>query len=225
MTAASIINYKVPSTPQTYKSVTGYLSPSEHRTPTGQRPPTTHSKLSVLKNVEVQPSRFKSMIERQKTQMFPMRMKSINTSSMNHYDHLNSANQTVNHKRFIATPFRRASPTEKPIEKGLPRTHILTAKTLHKAQCKESKETIQERETISPVKKPWSAEKIDATSAEKHNRYKQAMHKIVLSYGCKSLVPFCDTDNGTSNSVSVDHQYSKAELVDYSTVVAMTYQR
>lgn len=194
MTAASIINYRVPS---------------------AQRQPTTHPKLSVQRNMESAHAMFKPMIERQKTQMFPMRMKGVTTSSVNAYDQMHSALQTTNHKRFHALNLRHSP---RSADRGLPKTHILTAKNIHRKEGEQA-ESSQVYDRVKPLSTDDSKNVITTIKAKPHQSH--PLNNVVVSSNSKSLHPYLSSVGDTYKSVK--RNFGKAELVDYSSILASSY--
>lgn len=194
MTAASIINYRVPSA--------------------NRRPPnTSHPRLSVQKNMETKHSpMFKPMIERQKIQMFPMRMKAITTSSLKQYDAPNSPMQTTNSKRFNNLNLRPALP----LDKGLPKSHVLTAKHI-KNKVPVARESVTEIKIPIRELTPLS----DISDNTKGGRWttplhQRTLHNILLNnYGRPSMHPFLTPHDEITR---VDKSFGKAELVDYGSI-------
>lgn len=188
MTASSIINYKVP--------------PSEER----QRP-TSHPKLAIQKNMNnSQQAMFKPMFERQKIQMFPMRTKSINASNLNHFDQLRSGMQTSNHKRFSGLGLQR----DHPGGKGLPKTHILTAKTINR--------TLHSQHSNKPSKSKEGEMMVQLSQASVDSNRQETNPSSLRIYEPKSLHPLLNSYK------PVDRNFGRAELVDYSSGLANNYR-
>lgn len=195
MTAASIINYRV--------------APNSEK-----KRPTSHPKLTVQKNLDNnQQAMFKPMYERQKMQMFPMRTKSITTSNLNHYNQMHPTAQTINHKRFNALSLRSDSGEEQ----GLPKSHILTAKTISR---KQNHDNAAHRPTISRVR-DGRVRDIDshslADTGDSGVEPSCNRQSVILNYGARSLHPHLNT-YGSTNTL-----FGKAELVDYSSIAAADY--
>ena len=189
MTAASIINYKVPATQE-------------------DRRPVSHPKLTVQCNMDNnQQAMFKPMFERQKMQMFPMRTKSVSTS-LNNFNQINSTAQTINHKRFSAIQQRRDSATDK----GLPKSHILTAKTISRKYVEGEATSKQQRANVQMTNSDSNSSTRPVESP------KRSRENTLLNYEIKSLHPYLNTYS------PVDRNFGKAELVDYSSIMTGDYR-
>lgn len=218
MTAASIINYRVP--PDTYR-------------------PQTHHKITVQNHVDAKHPMVRTMLERQKTQLLPLKMRAMANSSINktgnYHDVNHSAKQTMNQKRFNALNLKPSAPSVPSApsnDKGLPRNHILKAKNISKANGAASKDIILDnRKQTNGAKSSNNESKIDTElrcGSENSQRAREEQRKevsdFILTYGHKSLHPYLSSAIESSTFTTVGKSYSKAELVDYSTIMDNRYQ-
>ena len=222
MTAASIINYRVAQ--DTY------------------RPPTHHNKITVQNHVDAKHPMVRTILERQKTQLLPLKMRALANSSANktgtYHDPHHSVKQTLNQKRFSALNLKPSAPTTAAAassidSKGLPRNHILKAKNIAKSSSGGSKEVSAENGKQTNGAKNSSDESKSETEAKcgsansQNGRSEQQCKEIsdfILAYGHKSLHPYLATAIESSTFSTVGKSYSKAELVDYSSILDSRYQ-
>lgn len=215
MTPASIINYRVPTENLPY------------------RPRTQHQQIMIQGQVDSKHPMVKSMLERQKTQLLPLKMRAMMNSSMSTNSgeliaH-NSNKQTSNQKRFNALNLKhQPSPPSAGSDRGLPKSHVLKARNIVKAQSHNDL-TIDNRKQTNGAFKSQSVTDMrtdidcdtGSTSSQSRTDQKKIISDILLNYGTRSLHPYL---NSMESSYSTAKRFSKAELVDYSSILENQYQ-